>query len=364
VFVPADEEASKVPHYRPQCGQALKEAFGDWADKTGGRVKFTYVDSPEKADISCSWSSDPSKLQFQAEGGECQTRHGLNGLEHADIVILTANPKLHVSEMPADEIKKICLHEIGHSLGVLGHSPDPKDVMFCSAAGGTKELSDRDIRTMLHLYTASVRIAACSHPEATKSKTALNMQALQLIQEGNYKEAIKLLDAALKIDPRYEDAVSSLVICYNAFGVNSYFGEDYKSAIAYLSYATHLASSLPARSTVTKASYNNYILALRKDNRLAEAEAALSDMATKTGSSVVSEGPITVLPPPSRRTGQTARFEPGRTKPSWILDDDQPDVRSKTATPNTVVSPKPVDSASTQPHSESSQRPVPSWLTP
>jgi predicted Zn-dependent protease len=51
--------------------------------------------------------------------------------------------------MDAEDIRVVALHEAGHLLG-LDHSPDSTDMMFPTAR--VKELSDRDVRTVLLLY--------------------------------------------------------------------------------------------------------------------------------------------------------------------------------------------------------------------
>ena len=52
-----------------------------------------------------------------------------------------------------DEIHETVLHEMGHALGLMGHSDDPNDIMFPSVTHRTeKGLSDRDRRTLAALY--------------------------------------------------------------------------------------------------------------------------------------------------------------------------------------------------------------------
>jgi len=48
----------------------------------------------------------------------------------------------------------ICLHEVGHTLGLNGHSANPKDVMFYSMNSDNPitALSARDKSTMARLY--------------------------------------------------------------------------------------------------------------------------------------------------------------------------------------------------------------------
>ena len=47
---------------------------------------------------------------------------------------------------------RIALHEIGHALGINGHSSDSKDIMFMSVDKNQTTLSRRDVETLKALY--------------------------------------------------------------------------------------------------------------------------------------------------------------------------------------------------------------------
>ena len=55
------------------------------------------------------------------------------------------------------DIYETVLHEMGHALGLGGHSPDPDDIMYASIRhGGTEGLSERDRNTLTVLYARPV----------------------------------------------------------------------------------------------------------------------------------------------------------------------------------------------------------------
>jgi predicted Zn-dependent protease len=48
------------------------------------------------------------------------------------------------------------LHEMGHALGIWGHSPDPGDTMYARVTHETPQLSDRDRNTLRKLYARPI----------------------------------------------------------------------------------------------------------------------------------------------------------------------------------------------------------------
>ena len=51
------------------------------------------------------------------------------------------------------DIHAVMLHEMGHALGLMGHSDDRRDIMYPRVSGQAGAgLSDRDRRTLQELY--------------------------------------------------------------------------------------------------------------------------------------------------------------------------------------------------------------------
>jgi len=50
------------------------------------------------------------------------------------------------------QLVTIACHEIGHALGVAGHSPDSGDIMAGIALSTTTPISQRDANTIASLY--------------------------------------------------------------------------------------------------------------------------------------------------------------------------------------------------------------------
>lgn len=59
---------------------------------------------------------------------------------------------------PSSEISAIMLHEIGHSLGIGGHSKIENDIMYPVTDNQTANFTDRDLRTLKFVYSKSIDI--------------------------------------------------------------------------------------------------------------------------------------------------------------------------------------------------------------
>lgn len=151
---------STVKGFKKEYVGFLKEAFKQWADASQGAVAFEFVNKPDKADVECAWTADPERAASRAEGGETRLtyQHGL--IEHAVISVLTCDPSPD-SPLGPNQVRVACLHEIGHALGLSGHSPDSQDIMYCSIplADVKPAISTRDSQTLKRVYAGDNAIS-------------------------------------------------------------------------------------------------------------------------------------------------------------------------------------------------------------
>lgn len=164
---------------RSYC-EALKDSFEQWSSASQSRLTFAFVSKANQADIVCDWttsfaavrrqeSPNPSALSEsdshsgsdsypEVEQGVCFMRALYNkhtgassiGKATMRICILDRESKKPLND---DDMKKTCLHEIGHALGLRGHSSNNHDIMFYSVSPTVwPVLSKRDKATLLHLY--------------------------------------------------------------------------------------------------------------------------------------------------------------------------------------------------------------------
>lgn len=137
----------------------LIESFDAWMEASQGRLSYQLVPRAEVADIVCDWTSNPADVT--SNGTEYQTGssritevdkgQGIFDIKRAKIRILTIEKK--GQPMPVGDMKGTCLHEIGHALGLHGHSPNSRDIMyFQEIPAGLSALSKRDKATLLRFY--------------------------------------------------------------------------------------------------------------------------------------------------------------------------------------------------------------------
>ncbi|MGH7530017.1 MAG: matrixin family metalloprotease [Gemmatimonadales bacterium] len=134
---------TNAANFQPSFRDAIRTAFGQWAD-VGVPVRFVFVADSSEAEVVIRW-----RIQFEIERtGQTDLTWDENGhLRSAAVTFATFDPKGR--PMEADDVRVVALHEVGHLLG-LDHSADSTDIMYPTAK--VRELSERDVRTVLLLY--------------------------------------------------------------------------------------------------------------------------------------------------------------------------------------------------------------------
>jgi predicted Zn-dependent protease len=128
----------------------VRDGIVDWENAAGpGIPSFEFVDDQGDADIPIQWETDLAGAWFI---GHCvydidvMTRRF--GVAH---IVVTGKVREGVDADP-DQVYATMLHEVGHALGLGGHSPDPADVMYRHGTSLQSELTERDRETLRLLY--------------------------------------------------------------------------------------------------------------------------------------------------------------------------------------------------------------------
>lgn len=260
----------------------IEKAFGQWSQRTNF-VKFTQTKNEKDANIVIKFSdiSDNS-----CKGAGCKyaiaytdpiiSSRGV--LEKMNLTFFRTNPR-HELYSPL-EVYNTALHEIGHTLGIMGHSDNPEDLMYESNENNKniyaqyrsdfQYLTSRDLKTLALLYRLEPTICNVKGlhsenfyypPLIMGSQDARLLKKLEEYQKyiqkypnfaaghiniasiyvdmGDLDLALKSLSSASQLakneDEKYMVAYNRAIIYYNK--------QDYRNSLAYAKQAKAIRPS-------------------------------------------------------------------------------------------------------------------------
>ena len=132
-------------------------AFSTWEKETGGFMRFTYVDSPQSANFVCNFKSDLKNRGCDNNGAGMAAyqyfTYKNDGRIDKSIVNFSAYA-CNGEHWSKDFFYSCALHEIGHGLGLRGHSTNKHDLMYpVATAGGRMNVSKADMNTLRAVYS-------------------------------------------------------------------------------------------------------------------------------------------------------------------------------------------------------------------
>ncbi|PWT96296.1 MAG: hypothetical protein C5B53_09980 [Candidatus Melainabacteria bacterium] len=142
-----------IPGFRPLFAAVFREAFLRWAEAGEGMISFDFVDGPSDADIVCKWNANMLKYKNSAEPAQTNLYSDSRGLAKGEIEILTMSP-LTNQAVTEKRMRGTMLHEVGHVLGLTGHTGNPGDIMFnwFNLRDNPEDLSEQDKNALTRLY--------------------------------------------------------------------------------------------------------------------------------------------------------------------------------------------------------------------
>lgn len=136
----------------PEEFEIVASAFAVWAAQTP--LTFTPLNSCASADIEISWQAgDHNSIEdFDGPGGILAYATFPNPFSPRKVFLRFDNDERWSNTGFQDvDLLTVAIHEIGHALG-LGHSRDPRAIMYASYAGPRRALSADDIAGIQELY--------------------------------------------------------------------------------------------------------------------------------------------------------------------------------------------------------------------
>lgn len=129
--------------------KAAVNAFRTWDGALDEKVNFEIVYSEQDANITLGFVEG---FDNKKQGVTRCYNDGKNIIK-ANILISLNNP-LTQAKNDDNALTNIILHEIGHSLGILGHSNNRNDIMYPTTdTFQDRSLSKRDINTVFKIYS-------------------------------------------------------------------------------------------------------------------------------------------------------------------------------------------------------------------
>ncbi len=243
----------KESTYLPELQYAMRE----WETAAEGVIKFQVIDTPDNADIHVNAGENSMSTYFDMRLGTVElTRHTdstqiivtpdlpenegespaksdeqnqnsdqTNNIDFTVEIILIPEGDGTVDEKLQKEMRTVCLHELGHALGLWGHSPHTDDVNHAKATA--QQPSKRDIDTLMKLYSTPLN--------TSQHDVAINLLKMEIeakpnhplyhyllgavyYDKNNMELALQSIQQCLKLDPKFSTASQKLLKIYDKTG--------------------------------------------------------------------------------------------------------------------------------------------------
>lgn len=239
--------ATSIPTYKPEYEEAVRQGLDEWdnfwkrkwkggMNDTEGRL-FKFVDNEADCDVLVSFVDDLHAPALQAEAGKTQVDGNMQGVNKATILLLTVSP-FQDQRMTRDFMRMIAVHEAGHALGLVGHSPYEDDVMFPSLSN-QRGISGRDVATLDKLYeSGSADSEALLQTLPLKGKVQLLFAtASKDLAKGDRAAAIGRYLQVLSLAPDNRNVRPFLACELNNAGMAK--RDEVKAALKYFRWASY-----------------------------------------------------------------------------------------------------------------------------
>lgn len=155
----------------PVFMQASLAACHMWETRSHNLVRFQPVTAAEKARITVEWEHqgvNPSQ-QGSTHGGHTWSARAQKPVTElspenvnlkSTIQVIPINLDIVAERVPEQQpilLRNILVHELGHALGLIGHSQDRADIMYKDTDEYSR-ISQRDLNTLDRLYRLPVNV--------------------------------------------------------------------------------------------------------------------------------------------------------------------------------------------------------------
>lgn len=135
----------------------VKRAFVNWQTATNGEISFREVPNSKQAKINVTFVDDVMVKNNYDPDRSGNVIPSMKDDKLLKMEINLKNVDKSGKEYTEGKLLTLAQHEIGHALGLWGHSADTNDIMYYSgdyvnADTYQKEITQRDVNTLLLIY--------------------------------------------------------------------------------------------------------------------------------------------------------------------------------------------------------------------
>ena len=229
--------ADTIPFEAKSYEEALGQSLSLWEKGTRGKLQFELTPDVTAADIRMKWAYQQDRQRNDEYIGEAMLIRDTEGF-HVEIEV-SLRDRISLKPLSPEIVKAALLHEIGHAIGLWGHSDDPNDVMYFAATA--KAPTARDIATWAKVnetpvdfpfHEHALRILQAAIEEDPTAATNHYLIGMVYADLGDYHLAITAFQRALKIEPRLGVSAVQIAQIFQQKGIYDQAIKHYKQALA------------------------------------------------------------------------------------------------------------------------------------